>query len=230
MSLDGVLRTFSAAIIGAVAALAHPIARAQTTPLGTPAGTSVVSGAPGTVSGTTVVPNGPVGSVPAPGVEYGASAPSDIGYVSTPSITTMGAANPIGSGAVQGFSTGGTVVAGSLAAAASQAVGLAGQGSGFPATPGTAPALGLGFPGTSAASATGWTGVPRAVGTNNATIDGYGSGLTTNGYAPFHGAPAQGASLGPGLLPIGAGFAVPGAPYFGGLYVGDIYDTEGLLP
>ncbi len=177
-------RVVPAAIIGSALALACASAAAQTNAsLGTPVGASGV-GAPGTGYGAAVATNPGVGSVATPGLGYmSPGSPIGFGYVSTPSTTSIGAANTIGTGGAQGA-----------------------------------------FPGTAV-----WTGPAAILGTTGATIEGYGSGLTSTGYAAVPGTTARGTT--PGAGPVGAGATVPGyAGPAAGAYMGEIYGIEGLFP
>jgi len=201
-------RTFSAAAIGAVLALPSAGASAQTsTGVGASPGTSAVIGAPGTVYGATVAPGLGVGGVATPGLGYSGT-PLSIGYVSTPSTTSIGAGG-----------IGATPTTPWLSPAYAGVSGTVGMPAGVPlGTTATTPAIGsFGVPGT----------------TGSAAIDGYGSGLTTTGYAsppgttpgvPFPG-PAYGP--GPGYGPAGPAYggALGGSPY-----INEMYGVPGLIP
>jgi hypothetical protein len=186
-------RILWAAPIGASLALFCANADAQTAVgAGTPIGSSVVIGAPGTVYGPAVANLGSPGLATLP---LGATAmPMSIGYASIPS--TIGTPN--------------NTVGGS----ATQWPGLGSLGAG-----GTTPA-------TAGTGATSGVGPLGGMGPVGATIDGYGTGLTTTGYAPAPGVNA-------GASPIGANASMPGLGYgstMGGVYVGQINGVPGLFP
>jgi len=138
MSLN---RMVPAAIIGSALACASAAAQTNAS-LGTPVGASGV-GAPGTVYGATVAINPGVGSVATPGLGYlSPGSPVSLGYVSTPSMTSMGATNAIGIGGPQGVFPGTTVSTGTAAIPGTTSATIEGYGSGltaygYAAVPGT---------------------------------------------------------------------------------------------
>ncbi len=197
-------RIFSAATIGAALALGSASASAQTsTPVGANVGTSAVIGAPGAVYGATVAPSLGGASVAAPGFGYGTTGtPLGVGYVSTPSTATIGANNVLGLAA--------TTTPPATPWLSPGYAGVSGAGSPFVsgALPGatTNSALGLAVPGTT-----------------SGTIDGYGSGLTTSGYA----SPSGTTSLAPGAIFLGP---ASGSTLGGSAYMNEMFGVPGLIP
>ena len=148
----------------------------------------------------------PVGAsvVGAPGTVYGSTGATNpgVGSVAAPGLGYMSPGSPISFGYVSTPST--------TSMGATNTSGIGGlQGV---------------YPGTTAS-----TGSAAILGTTSATIEGYGSGLTTTGYAAVPGTTARGTT--PGAGPVGAGATVPGyAGPAAGAYMGEIYGIEGLFP
>jgi hypothetical protein len=197
-------RFFSATTFGATLALGSASASAQTnTPVGATVGTSAVIGAPGAVYGATVAPSLGGASVAAPGFGYGTTGTQlGIGYVSIPSTITIGSNNVVGLGATT--SPPATPWLSPAYAGVSGTGGAFGSGA-LPGTTTTNPPLGFGVPGTT-----------------SGTIDGYGSGLTTSGYA----SPPGTTSLAPGVI-----FLAPAGSTLGGsAYMNEMFGVPGLIP